>query len=190
MLLCPAAPLAGGPASSEQLARKSERGLLRVRNTTPYILSLYVAGVRAGWIRPYRTELFRGLRDGYHRVYAVSEYGSAAWGPRDVAVPGNINVVLEGRAAENAAMTMASRVFNANKASLLACDKLAERRGESVNEARVEFQVEVDAEGKSKVTARGEGAAGSLLSCYRTMVSQWKYPATGSPYSLSFSHVH
>ncbi len=178
------------PTPVEEVEREPVRGLLRIRNTTPYILSIYVGGVRAGWIRPYRTELFRGLRDGSHRVYAVSEYGSAAWGPRYARVPGTVNVVLEGKAAENAALAMASRVFNANKASLLACDKLAERRGEDIGVGRVEFDVEVDDKGQGKVQARGDRVSDKLLSCYRLMVSQWKYPVTGSAYSLSFSHVH
>jgi len=189
-LLPASAPRAAAPVPVETVAAEADRGVLRIRNTSPFILNIFVAGVRVGWIRPYRTEVFRGLRDGHHNVYATSEYGSAAWGPRDTVVPGTVSVTLEGKAAENAALAMASRVFNANKASLLACDKLAERRGESVSDARVEFEVEVSAEGKGKVTARAEGAGEKLLSCYRIMVSQWAYPVTGTPYALAFSHVH
>jgi hypothetical protein len=181
---------AGRPLSVEEVAREANRGVLKIKNTTPYILTIFVHGIRAGWIKPYRTETFKGLRDGLHRMYAVSEYGSAAWGPREVRVPGNLNVALEGKAAENAAIAMASRVFNANKSSLIACDKMADRRGEDVGAARVEFEVDVDIQGKGKVTARAEGASASLASCYKTMVSGWKYPVTGEAYQLTFSHVH
>jgi hypothetical protein len=179
-----------GPLPVEEVAREADRGVLKIKNTTPYILTIFVHGVRAGWIKPYRTESFKGLKDGLHRMYAVSEYGSAAWGPRDVRVPGSLNVALEGKAAENAAIAMASRVFNANKSSLIACDKMADRRGEDVSTARVEFGVDVDAQGKGKVTARAEGASPSLASCYKTMASGWKYPVTGEAYQLTFSHVH
>ena len=97
-LLARAAPgevgLSSGPAVSvEQVAAQADRGVLKVRNRTPFIVILYIGGIRVGWMRPYRVGTIRGLVPGYHRLYAHSRYGSMAWGPRDVWVPGTWNLI-------------------------------------------------------------------------------------------------
>ena len=66
--------------------------MLRIRNQTPFLMQVHVAGIRAGWIKPFRTALFKGLKDGNHKVFANSEYGSGSWGPRSVWVPGTLLV--------------------------------------------------------------------------------------------------
>ena len=67
---------------------EGDRWLLRVRNRTPFIVILYIHGHRIGWLRPFRTGRIRGLRRGFHRLYAHSRWGSTYWGPRSVWVPG------------------------------------------------------------------------------------------------------
>lgn len=177
------------PRPVEEVAREAERGVLRIKNSSPFILQVYVAGIRIGWIKPFRSELFKGLRDGVHRIYLHSEYGTVAWGPRQVQVPGQLNVTLDKQTAD-LDTALAARIYKANRASLAACAKLAERRGESVRGTRAEFEVSVDEKGGGTVTVKGEELGESLLGCLRTMVKQWKFDATGAAYSLSFTHVN
>lgn len=77
----------------EQVAREADRTLLQVNNQTPFIVFIYVEGVRIGWMRPYRTAIIRGLTTGYHRLNAHSQYGTMSWGPRDAWIPGNWNLI-------------------------------------------------------------------------------------------------
>jgi hypothetical protein len=81
------------PVPVEQVAREGDRTLLQVNNQTPFIVFVYVGGVRIGWIRPYRTAIIRGLANGYHTLYAHSQYGTMSWGPRDAWIPGNWNLI-------------------------------------------------------------------------------------------------
>lgn len=67
--------------------REGERNVLMVRNRTPFLVLIYVHGIRMGWLRPYATGILRGLATGYHNVYAHSRWGSAHWGPRVMWVP-------------------------------------------------------------------------------------------------------
>jgi hypothetical protein len=76
----------------EVLAYEGDRAVLKVRNRTPFLVVLYIKGVRVGWLKPYKTGVMRGLRAGYHRVYAHSRWGSSYWGPRRVWVPGHWNL--------------------------------------------------------------------------------------------------
>lgn len=163
---------------------------LRLRNRTPFLLTVYIGGVRAGWIKPFRTELFRGLKSGRHKVYVASHYGSASWGPRRIEVPGTWNLTppKNARAADDMEQALTSRIYRRNQKSLAACDKLAERRGER-RPSRVEFQIEVDATGKASVKVTGQGLSRRLAACYRAMAGTWKYPVTGEPYSVTFQHM-
>jgi len=77
----------------EEVIRDGDRGVLRVRNRTPFIIMVYVGGVRIGWMRPYRIGRIRGLMNGYHRLYAHSRYGTTSWGPRSIWVPGTWNLL-------------------------------------------------------------------------------------------------
>lgn len=77
----------------EEIARDGDRALLRVRNRTPFIVMVYIGGVRIGWMRPYRVGLIRGLMNGHHRLYAHSRYGTTSWGPRFVWIPGTWNLL-------------------------------------------------------------------------------------------------
>lgn len=67
---------------------EGDRWTLRIRNRTPFIVIVYIYGRRVGWLRPFRTGQMRGLRRGFHRLYAHSRWGSFYWGPRSVWVPG------------------------------------------------------------------------------------------------------
>jgi hypothetical protein len=93
-----ALPVVGGalPAGAitvEEVARDGDRGLLKIKNRTPFIVILNIGGVRVGWMRPYRTGLIRGLVPGYHKLYAHSRYGTMSWGPRSIWVPGSWNLL-------------------------------------------------------------------------------------------------
>jgi len=77
----------------EQVAREGDRTLLQVNNQTPFIVFIYVGGVRIGWMRPYRSAIIRGFLTGYHRIYAHSQYGTMSWGPRDAWIPGTWNLI-------------------------------------------------------------------------------------------------
>ena len=77
----------------EGIVKDGDRALLRIRNRTPFVLIVYIGGVRVGWMRPYRVGLMRGLLAGYHRMYAHSRYGTTSWGPRAVWVPGTWNLL-------------------------------------------------------------------------------------------------
>jgi hypothetical protein len=92
-----AAPAAGAvrlePVPVEQVAREADRTLLQVNNQTPFIVFIYVGGVRIGWMRPYRTAVVRGMVNGYHTLYAHSQYGTMSWGPREAWIPGTWNLI-------------------------------------------------------------------------------------------------
>jgi hypothetical protein len=77
----------------EQVAKGSNRDMLQVNNQTPFIIIVYIGGIRIGWMRPYHTGLIRGLLTGYHRLYAHSQYGTTSWGPRDAWIPGTWNLL-------------------------------------------------------------------------------------------------
>jgi hypothetical protein len=87
--------------------------------------------------------------------------------------------------------TLALRIYRTNRATLEACDALAERRGETLGKGgRAEFEVRVDAAGKAEIAVHGRGLSAAVISCYRTVSGQWKVPATGIEYTTSFDHVH
>lgn len=92
-----AAPAAGAvrlePVPVEQAAREEDRALLQINNQTPFIVFVYVGGVRIGWMRPYRTAVVRGMVNGYHTLYAHSQYGTMSWGPREAWIPGTWNLI-------------------------------------------------------------------------------------------------
>jgi len=185
----PASVSAAGP-NTAKASKASPDQLLKIKNSTPFILQIYIAGIRVGWIKPFRTEVLKGLRTGYHQVYSHSEYGTMSWGPRTARVPGTLNITMDGSAEPTDAETaLASRIYKGNMASLTACTRIAERRGEEVQGIRVEFQVQVDEKGQGTVSIGGDELGPSLASCYRSVVKQWKFPETGTPYSLSFTHV-
>ncbi len=184
---------AGGRAEHGIVAvdREVDRGLLRVRNRTPFILYVYVAGVRVGWIKPFRTESLRGLRRGYHDVYATSRYGSGQWGPRKLHVPGRWNILPSaGRMSGDTTTALVSRIYRENRSSLQACDRLAQRRGDQLEGRRAELEIRVDKQGKPQVLVKGDHVGARLRSCYLAVTSQWKYPTTGEPYTVSFQHLH
>ena len=85
--------LSESPITVEEIVQEGNRNVLKVKNRTPFIVILNISGVRVGWMRPYRTGIIRGLTPGYHKLYAHSRYGTMSWGPRDVWVPGNWNLL-------------------------------------------------------------------------------------------------
>lgn len=155
------------------------------------MLTVYVGGVRSGWIKPFRTEVFKGLKAGYQKIYVHSHYGSASWGPKRVWVPGTWNLTPppDAKAAEDVAEALASRVYRRNRNSLAACDRLAERRGEELAGQRADFEIKVDAEGKATVSAKGSGLGKRLQACYAAVAKTWEYPSVGSAYTVTFQHI-
>ena len=69
------------------ISKEGDRGVLMVRNRTPFLVLVYIRGIRVGWLRAYRTGIIRGLVTGYHNVYAHSRWGSMHWGPRQMWIP-------------------------------------------------------------------------------------------------------
>jgi hypothetical protein len=186
-----AAPRARAPlASVETVAAGADRGPLRIRNQTPFIVIVYLGGIRSGWVRPFKTQVFSGMKDGYHRVYAHSQYGSHAFGPQSVWVPGTFNIKLGGgKLGADADTAIASRVYSRNRSSLVACDRLAERRGEGGSGQRIDFAVRVSAKGAAVVGATGAGLSDALRSCYQAIARGWSFPVTGSAYEIDFQHI-
>ncbi len=89
----PQTGLASSPISVEEVVLEDNRTVLKVKNRTPFIVILNIAGVRVGWMRPYRTGIIRGLTPGYHKLYAHSRYGTMSWGPKDIWTPGQWNLL-------------------------------------------------------------------------------------------------
>jgi len=182
-----AATLPGTGDAAPRGKPRGGRAVLRLRNRTPFLVTVYIGGVRSGWIKPFRTERFTGLAGGYHRVYVASHYGSASWGPRRVFVPGvwNLRPPRNRRATEDLEEAMAARIYRRNRNSLAACDKLADRRGEALGPA--EFEIEVSAKGAADVTVKSR-VSRRLGTCYRAVAKSWSYPVTGSSYTVNFQH--
>lgn len=80
------------PIEVLEIIEEGDRSTLRIRNRTPFITIVYIHGVRVGWLRPFRTGRMRGLKRGFHRLYAHSRWGSFYWGPRSIWVPGTWNL--------------------------------------------------------------------------------------------------
>jgi len=86
---------------------------------------------------------------------------------------------------------LALQVFRRNRSTLLACDQLAERRGETLRPgSRAEFRVRVEASGTAYVEVRGHQLSNAIISCYRAVASQWQFPKTSAAYTTTFQHVH
>jgi predicted Zn finger-like uncharacterized protein len=86
---------------------------------------------------------------------------------------------------------LALQIYRRNKSSLVACDQLAERRGETFDDgSRAEFKVHITAAGKATIQVRGFDLSETTLACYRAMASQWQFTISGVEYSTSFEHVH
>ena len=79
--------------SIEEVIQDGDRVVLRIKNRTPFILIIYIAGVRVGWLRPQRVALMRGISRGYHKLHAHTRYGTTAWGPKEIWVPGTWNIL-------------------------------------------------------------------------------------------------
>jgi len=89
----------------------------------------------------------------------------------------------------NTPMFLASRIYRRNKRSLLACDRLAQRRGENLANSRAMFDIEVDGQGTRSVKVTGTGVPDRRMSCYRVMANRWRLPRTEAGYRTSFKHV-
>jgi hypothetical protein len=164
---------------------------LRIKNRTPFLINVFIGGVRSGWIKPFRTEVFKGLKAGRHKLYAITHYGSSYWGPSKIDVPGQWNLSPDtGTKDPDLEAALAGRIYRRNRSSLVACDKLADRRGEELRGKRADFQIDVDDKGKGKAKLTGAHLSRRLRSCYRAVTSQWEYPVTGNPYVVTFQHIH
>lgn len=84
---------------------------------------------------------------------------------------------------------MAVRIYRRSRSSLIACDELAERRGEVISSSRVVFRLEVDRQGNAKVGVGGEKVADERMNCYQGVATHWRVPTTGEPYKTTFWHV-
>jgi hypothetical protein len=187
LLVCLGAPVREAPAAKKTPADKG----LKIKNRTPFIINIYIGGVRSGWVKPFRTEVFKGLKAGKHKLYAITHYGSSFWGPLKVNVPGAWNLTPDsGTKDPDLEAALAGRIYRRNRSSLVACDKLADRRGEDLQGKRADFEIEVDDKGKGKAKVTGTHIRRRLNSCYRAVTGTWKYPETGNPYVVSFSHIH
>jgi len=187
LLLCLGAPVKEAPAAK----KKPSDPVLRIKNRTPFIINIYIGGVRSGWIKPFRTEVFKGLKVGKHKLYAITHYGSSFWGPMKIGVPGALNLTPDsGTKDPDLEAALAGRIYRRNRSSLRACDKLADRRGEDLRGKRTDIEIEVDDKGKGKAKITGAHVTRRLGSCYRAVTGTWKYPETGNPYVVSFSHIH
>ncbi len=86
---------------------------------------------------------------------------------------------------------LAAQILRHNRASLEACDRLAERRGEILRAgSRAEFAVRVEEDGRATVQVSGQGLSAKTLACYRSVATEWKLPQIGEAYSTVFAHVH
>lgn len=83
---------------------------------------------------------------------------------------------------------LAAQVLRRNRSTLIACDNLAEKRGEILRGRRALFRVKVDADGNAVVEVGGS-VSSDLLACYRSVVRTWTFPRPGHPYSTVFWHV-
>lgn len=90
----------------------------------------------------------------------------------------------------NTPMFLASRIYRRNKRTLLACDRLARRRGEDLNNSRALFRVSVEASGAGTVKVTGTNVDHRRMSCYQVMARRWRLPATGSAYRTAFRHIN
>ena len=90
----------------------------------------------------------------------------------------------------NTPMFLASRIYRRNKRTLLACDRLAQRRGESLGNSRALFRIKLDAQGGKSVKVAGKGVEDRRLACYRVMATRWRLPRTRDGYRTEFQHIH
>ena len=90
----------------------------------------------------------------------------------------------------NTPMFLASRIYRRNKRTLLTCDRLAQRRGESLANSRAVFRIDVDGQGVRSAKVAGKGVEDRRLACYRVMASRWHLPRTRDGYSTSFQHIN
>ncbi len=79
--------------SAIEVLQDTSRNVLKIRNQTPFMVIVYISGIRIGWMKPYRIGTIRGLKSGYHKLYAHSRNGSTSWGPREIWVPGSWNIL-------------------------------------------------------------------------------------------------
>jgi predicted Zn finger-like uncharacterized protein len=86
---------------------------------------------------------------------------------------------------------LAAQILRHNRGSLAACDRLAERRGETLRRgSRAEFRVRVEEDGRASIQVTGQGLSAATLTCYRSVATEWKLPQIGEAYSTVFAHVH
>lgn len=93
-----------------------------------------------------------------------------------------------GTKSNDLATAFASRIYRRNRSMLIACDRLADRRGDLKEGAAVAFKIKVLANGSANVNMQGHAVGESLLSCYRSTLSQWQYPIIQQEYETSFNH--
>jgi hypothetical protein len=70
------------------LPGEPRRGDLRVKNKSGRCGIIFLDGVRLGTVGPNTDYLFRGLPAGYYRIAGTTPFGTHAWGPQDLYVPG------------------------------------------------------------------------------------------------------
>ena len=119
---------------------------LVVRNKTPFLGMVYVRNLRVAWLKPFGTTVIKGFQPGRHKLYATTRYGSSSWGPTGVWVPGNWTVTPR-KGQRHLSAALVRRIYRNNRSSLVACDKLASRRGERLAGQRADFQIRVDEKG-------------------------------------------
>ena len=75
------------------LRNTKARSSLDVVNTSTSLAYIHVDGALLGWVAPGGGKMsFKGLPEGFYRVYARSPLGIRTWGPLDMYVPGPLTL--------------------------------------------------------------------------------------------------
>lgn len=92
---------------------------------------------------------------------------------------------------EDAERVVAHKLFRRNQAALLACSRLAERRGELLERRVARFVVVVEPGATTpQVAVDGDGLSERLKGCYRAVVRTWHFPARSRRYQVVFRRRH
>lgn len=67
-------------------------GPLHIRNQSSSAAFIYVDGICVGWVGPHKQMKFKGLPEGFYRIYAASPTALRSWGPFDTYIPGPITL--------------------------------------------------------------------------------------------------
>ena len=81
---------------------------------------------------------------------------------------------------------LAQRLFRRHYRTLLACDKMADRRGEWARSRGAVFRVQVQPSGTVEVDVEGDDLSEGVTQCYERFLKRWPYPTKQESYRLAF----